>query len=55
MVADPAHPIIEGARNKALGSLLIVQAESIEEVRKVIEGDVFSQSGVVSGKNARLI
>ncbi|KAF8736170.1 hypothetical protein AX14_000804 [Amanita brunnescens Koide BX004] len=33
-------------RRKSLGSLLIVQAESIEEVRKVIEGDVFSQSGV---------
>jgi len=46
MITDPAYPVVEGGRNKAIGSLLIVEAENIEEVRKTIEEDVFIQSGV---------
>jgi len=33
---------------KAVGSLLIVQAVTIDEARKVIESDLYYTSGVVS-------
>jgi len=45
MIVDPANPVVDG-RNKAIGSALIVQAENIEEVRKIIENDIYVQSGV---------
>jgi hypothetical protein len=54
MITDPAYPVVEGGRNKAIGSLLIVEAENIEEVRKTIEEDVFIQSGVVSGRHSEV-
>jgi hypothetical protein len=55
MIIDPAHPIVDVGQNKAIGSLLIVQAENIEEARKIIEDDIYTQSGVVSGVHARLL
>ena len=55
MMIDPAHPIVDVGQNKAIGSLLIVQAENIEEVRKIIEDDIYTQSGVVSGVHVRLL
>lgn len=54
MITDPAYPVVEGGRNKAIGSLLIVQAENIEEVRKTIEEDVFTENGVVSGRHSEI-
>ncbi|KAF8348167.1 hypothetical protein F5887DRAFT_952421 [Amanita rubescens] len=38
--------VLVDGRNKAIGSALIVQAENIEEVRKIIENDIYVQSGV---------
>lgn len=54
MITDPAYPVVEGGRNKAIGSLLIVEAENIEQVRKTVEEDVFIQNGVVSGKHSEV-
>lgn len=54
MIIDPVNPVVDG-RNKAIGSALIVQAENIEEVRKIIENDIYVQSGVVSCKHASRI
>ncbi len=51
MITDPANPVVDG-RNKAIGSALIVQAENIEEARKIIENDIYVESGVVSGQHA---
>lgn len=55
MITDPAHPVVDGAQNKAIGSLLIVQAENVEEARKIIEDDIYAQCGVVSEVHARLV
>lgn len=38
----------EGGQKKAVASLLIVKAKTIEEARKLIESDVYYTSGVVS-------
>lgn len=54
MITDPAYPVVEGGRNKAIGSLLIVEAENIEQVRKTVEEDVFIQNGVVSGRHSEV-
>jgi hypothetical protein len=37
----------EKGRNKMIGSLMFFEAESIEEVRKIVESDVYYTSGVV--------
>jgi uncharacterized protein YciI len=37
----------EKGRNKMTGSILFFEAESIEEVRKIVESDVYYTSGVV--------
>ena len=57
MITDPAHPVVDPGvgRNKAIGSVLIVQAESIEKARKIIEEDAYAQTGVVSGGHAGLL
>ena len=55
MITDPAYPVVEGGRNKAIGSLLIVEAENIEQVRKTVEEDVFIQNGVVSGRHSEVV
>ena len=47
MITDPETPIVEGERKKAIGSVLIVEAENIEEARKLVEKDIYIQSGVV--------
>lgn len=39
---------ITGGERKLIGSTMVVQAESIEEVRKNIESDVYYTAGVVS-------
>jgi hypothetical protein len=54
MLVSPETMGMEGRERKAVGSLLIVQAKTIEEVRKMIESDVYYTSGVVSGTNAKL-
>lgn len=54
MITDPAYPVVEGGRNKAIGSVLIVEAENIEQVRKTVEEDVFIQNGVVSGRHSEV-
>lgn len=33
-------------RKKMMGSLVIYEAESVEEVRKIIEADIYSTNGV---------
>ena len=55
MITDPAYPVVEGGRNKAIGSVLIVEAENIEQVRKTVEEDVFIQNGVVSGRHSEVV
>lgn len=50
MITDPANPVVDG-RKKAIGSALIVQAENIEEVRKIIENDIYVTEGVVSSQH----
>jgi uncharacterized protein YciI len=37
----------ESGRKKMTGSLILYEAESIEEVRKVVESDIYYTSGVV--------
>ena len=37
----------ESGRKKMTGSLMFYEAESIEEVRKIIESDIYYTSGVV--------
>jgi uncharacterized protein len=37
----------ESGRKKMTGSLMFYEAENIEEVRKVIESDIYYTSGVV--------
>jgi hypothetical protein len=37
----------EKDRTKIIGSLLFFEAESIEEVRKIVESDIYYTSGVV--------
>ena len=39
--------ILPGAEPKLNGSLLVAEATSIEEVKKVVEGDVFYTNDVV--------
>jgi len=48
MYTDPGILIKDGERAKAMGSLLIVKAETIEEVRKMMTSDIYYTSGVVS-------
>lgn len=45
LTEDSLNP---GAEKKMIGSTLIFKAESIEEVRKLVEKDVYYTSGVVS-------
>lgn len=37
----------ESGRKKMIGSLVFYEAESIEEVRKMVESDIYYTSGVV--------
>ncbi|KIL68881.1 hypothetical protein M378DRAFT_71095 [Amanita muscaria Koide BX008] len=46
MITDAETPAVEGERKKAVGSILIIEAENIEEVRKLIENDIYTTSGV---------
>ena len=39
--------VLPGAEQKVNGSLLVVEAPSIEEAKKVVEGDVFYSNNVV--------
>jgi hypothetical protein len=48
MITDAETPVVEGERKKGVGSILIIEAENIEEVRKLIENDIYTTSGVVS-------
>ena len=36
------------SEKKMVGSVLICEAESIEDVKKMVEGDIYYTSGVVS-------
>jgi uncharacterized protein YciI len=49
MLLSPEAIELESHARKAVGSLLIVQARTINEARTVIESDVYYTSGVVSG------
>jgi uncharacterized protein YciI len=49
MLLSPESIESEGHARKAVGSMLIVQARTINEARKIIESDVYCTSGVVSG------
>lgn len=40
------HDAAEGQGPQMTGSMLIVVAESIDDVRKIVEGDVYAESGV---------
>lgn len=40
--------VLPGAEQRMNGSLLVVEASSIEEVKRVVEGDVFYSNNVVS-------
>ncbi|PFH52053.1 hypothetical protein AMATHDRAFT_117495, partial [Amanita thiersii Skay4041] len=46
MITDPETPVVEGERRNTIGSMLIVQAESIEAARELIMNDVYTTSGV---------
>ena len=49
MILSPeAIPINTGAMKPAIGSVLIVKAKTIVEVRSLIESDVYYTTGVVS-------
>jgi hypothetical protein len=39
---------ITGGETKMVGSVLFFEADTIEEVRKLVEGDIYYTSGVVS-------
>jgi len=40
--------VLPGAEKKMNGSLLVVEASSIEEVKSIVENDVFYSNNVVS-------
>lgn len=44
--ATLSEPIKEGEQMKSNGSAMLVQAESREEALKVVEGDIYTKSGV---------
>jgi uncharacterized protein YciI len=53
MLLSPEAMETEGRGGKAVGSLLIVQAKTMEEARKMIESDLYYTSGVVSRSYTR--
>ncbi|KAF9453921.1 hypothetical protein P691DRAFT_718277 [Macrolepiota fuliginosa MF-IS2] len=49
IIADPAQPTVtinNETRINATGSILIVEAETLEDVRKLIEKDIYWRKGV---------
>ncbi|KAJ3517644.1 hypothetical protein NLJ89_g372 [Agrocybe chaxingu] len=46
MLLDPDMPYIEGKSPKGVGSLMIVKAESLEAVRKIVTSDVYYTEGI---------
>ncbi|CAA7259193.1 unnamed protein product [Cyclocybe aegerita] len=46
MLLDPDVPYTEGELPKGVGSLMIVRAESLEAVRKIVISDVYYTEGV---------
>lgn len=40
--------VLPGAEKKMNGSLLIVEASSIEDVKRIVEGDAFYRHNIVS-------
>lgn len=51
MLIDPAQPTVtigSETRHNTTGSILIVEAETLEEARQLIENDVYWKNGVVS-------
>ncbi|KAN0107039.1 hypothetical protein V8E52_010547 [Russula decolorans] len=45
----------EKDRTKMAGSLMFFEAESIEEVRKIVESDIYYTSGVWDKENVRIL
>jgi hypothetical protein len=52
MTASPDSIFLEGEERKAMGSVFIVKAKTIEAVRDLIENDIYYTNGVV--RNALL-
>lgn len=51
MLVDPEQPKVkigDEMRNNAVGSMLIIEANTLEEARQLIANDVYWQKGVVS-------
>lgn len=48
MLVDPDATESEGTTKQAVGSLLIFQAETLSDVKKMVESDIYYTSGVVS-------
>lgn len=51
MLLDPEQPttkIGDEMRNNATGSILIIEAETLAEARRIVEKDVYWKNGVVS-------
>lgn len=51
MLADPVQPTItigNETRNNATGSILIIEADTLEEAKELIVNDVYWKNGVVS-------
>lgn len=49
-----AHPA-EGETPSFKGSMMLAQAESEAEVRKILENDIYTRSGVWDMENAQII
>jgi uncharacterized protein YciI len=57
MMASPKSLdlIAAGEKPEAIGSLFIVEAESLEVVRRIMESDIYYKEKVVSNDSAELI
>lgn len=49
MTVTPDSADLEGTDRKAVASMLIIKAKSLEDVKAMIESDIYYTSGVVSG------
>jgi uncharacterized protein YciI len=48
LLDDKNQPTEEDPRLRIIGSTMIVEAESIDKVREIVESDIYYKTGVVS-------
>lgn len=48
MVTPDSIDLPEGVQKKPVGSVMVVEASTLEEVKKMMESDIYFSGGVVS-------